>query len=763
LTSNNAKVLDLFGERADYKKFVSDNFHGSSKKNPLVVVLNDYMPAYRAQLFTMLEKQLASKSIDFQLVTGNPDKKFLLRRDMATAPFHMVARNFTLKLGDSAFRYIFSRKHTKRASIVVCEFSITNINTWLHIVFDKKKDIFLWGHGPGYLAQQSWMRTKLEMFLARKAKRVLLYTKPGMERLVELGLDPAKVDYLNNTFDWTGITSAIEAADDKALSDFLERHELTSGKVFCSIGAIDHTKRIDFLADVMESTWVLDPEVKFLFAGEGPEKAKLDKAVRRGQAILLGRIGNSEKAILAKMSSGILNPGNIGLVAVDSLAMNVPIIGTGVQSSPEKDYLVEGISLHTLSNNPEVFGRELLTLLEKPNKPISSGIPPRVEDFVQRFASNLIQRIRPEKPRVLFLTNLPAPYRVSLFNAMASDFEITVGFTGWADEGRDWLLPQSEKVKFRVVDAGHLLGLGRFKIPLPRFGIAGLIRDFDLVVVGGWNSPVYVASLLLAKKMKIYSAVWFESTLRSSASLGRKLKGLKSWVFSLGDFVLTPGQSASTAVKTYTANSVPIVQSSNPVEDVFLGKNIQRKLAPSGNVGTKYLYFGRLLSWKAVDQLILAFDKIAEPADTLSIVGSGEEEKSLKSLARKSLRHAQIKFLGAVPHQEAIVTYKSYDVLVLPSQREVWGMVVPEALLMGLNVVADHSVGCVESYREVNSLLTFSSRSTESFADCLRLAKNHIEMTVEQKRKIMILNDPYEFSSRLRKLFDELDKQKYLS
>lgn len=752
------KVLNVFDLDADYQKFVLNNFQKANSRRPRVVILNDYMPAYRAQLFDKVEKKLGSQSIDFMLITGNPDKKFLLRRDMTTAPFHIVANNFSVRVGRSSIRYIFARKYTKSADIIVCEYSVTNLNTWLHILFDKKKTIFLWGHGPGYLAKQSWLRTSLELFLARKASKVLTYTMPGMARLVELGLEPEKVEYLNNTFDWGPIGQSILETDEVTVSDYIESKSLTPGKIFCFIGALDETKRIDFLADAMDFAWEIDKEVRFLFAGEGPDKDKLANATSRGQAVLLGRIGNSEKGILAKISSGILNPGNIGLVAVDSLAMNTPIIGTNVRSSPEKDYLVEGLSLYTLSNNPAAFADELISFLQQDKQKVSFGKPPLLEDFAERFSLSLVHKIRPEKPRILFLTNLPAPYRISLFNSMAKDFEVIVGFTGWADEGRDWLLPQRDELKFKVVNVGRLFGAGRFKTPVPRVNLLSLIRGSNMVVVGGWNSPVYILALMLAKRIKVRSAVWFESTIQSSVSQGRYLKGLKAWVFSMGTFVITPGDSASKAVLTYSSNKVPIVQISNPVEEIYLQLPKNHSQARDSRTGTKYLYFGRLLSWKRVDRLIAAFDLMSDEHDTLTIIGSGHEEKKLKELAQTALRSNQIHFLDAVAHTEAIPNYKHYDVLVLPSVREVWGMVVPEALLLGLNVVADVSVGCVATYKSIDSLFLYASNSIDAQAESLRRAKVPMLITQDQAKQLNLLNSTSEFSTRFRYLYDELEK-----
>jgi glycosyltransferase involved in cell wall biosynthesis len=369
------------------------------------------------------------------------------------------------------------------------------------------------------------------------------------------------------------------------------------------------------------------------------------------------------------------------------------------------------------------------------------------------FATNLIQQVQPEKPRILFLTNLPAPYRMSLFNALSKDFEVTVGFTGGADGGRQWQLPERSQLKFNVLDSGRLIGLGKLKFPFPRKGIRRHIRESNLVVVGGWSSLVYIYGLLLAKRLDIRSAVWFESTLQSSLSQSSFLKKFKARIFSLGAFVLTPGESSSEAVTNYSSNEAPVVQISNPVEDVFIPRSANN-VSDSGPRGvTKYLYFGRLLSWKCVDQLIHAFSNLPDDNVSLTIIGTGPELMKLKQLAHLSNKSDRIEFREMVPYTEALSIYSKYDVLVLPSNREVWGLVVPEALLTGLTVVAADSVGCVKSFKEVERLLLFETNSVESLTMTMHAATQRINLSEASYERLRVLNSSVSFAAAFKQFY----------
>ena len=744
MTIRQNRIYDAFSLEQSMGEFLQENPEILARSKDSIVVLNPYLPSYRLKFFTLVQSRLSEYGFKFTLLTGNPDKQFLARKDLSTAPFHITESKVSLRIFDHTIRYLFVGNRLRNASAVVYEYSITNLNTWLAILLRKRHKVILWGHGPGYLGKKSKVRKALELFMARRADRVLLYTKPGKERLIHLGIEDSKVDYLNNSFDWLPIESAIRALDAKSIKDFTKKHMLVEGKVFAFIGAIDSTKRIDFLVQVIDRVWLLDQEVRFLVAGEGTEKSKLEKAVERGQVILLGRIGSSDKALIGSVARGLVNPGNIGLLAVDAMVLGLPIFGTNVESSPEKDYLEEGLSLFTLPNTPKEFGDMLITHLSDTKARHDPSDIPSVGDFADRFSTNLRSVVNREMPSVLFLTNLPAPYRVSLFNELSEFFNLKIGFTGWREEGRNWRLPKGNQVKFETVKAGWLLGLGRFKVPIPTFGLSKLIRESDLVIAGGWNSTVYLLGLWKSKRYGIRSAIWFESTLNSALFKSSWATSIRRMVFRLAKFAITPGPAASEAVVKYTDNSLPIFQVSNPVDTRFFGPELLR----SDSKGIRFLYFGRLIPLKRVDLLIDAFAAVSHPGDTLTIVGDGESKNALTHLASQSSAANRVTFLPSVAADAALEVYRDFDVLVLPSNREVWGMVIPEALLRGLNVVVADNVGCVSSFKDFQGVTIFKTDSLSDLERAIIQSRKISSLSKEENARLVEMNSPTLFASK---------------
>ncbi len=117
-----------------------------------------------------------------------------------------------------------------------------------------------------------------------------------------------------------------------------------------------------------------------------------------------------------------------------------------------------------------------------------------------------------------------------------------------------------------------------------------------------------------------------------------------------------------------------------------------------------FLFVGRLVEQKAIDTLLAGFEVAAsrEPGVGLAIVGEGPDRRLVESAAKRF--PGRLWFPGRENQQGVISWMRSCDVLVLPSRREPWGLVVNEAMACGLPVIVSDACGCVDD-------LVFSQRN----------------------------------------------------
>lgn len=109
------------------------------------------------------------------------------------------------------------------------------------------------------------------------------------------------------------------------------------------------------------------------------------------------------------------------------------------------------------------------------------------------------------------------------------------------------------------------------------------------------------------------------------------------------------------------------------------------------NQKRRFGFVGRLNPIKNIDLLLKAWISLGGKTRDcqLEIIGSGEPEyeKYLKSIALGSTTH-NIRFLGFLSGEKLHTAVRNLDFQILPSKSENFGMVVPEALICGVPVIA---------------------------------------------------------------------------
>lgn len=132
-------------------------------------------------------------------------------------------------------------------------------------------------------------------------------------------------------------------------------------------------------------------------------------------------------------------------------------------------------------------------------------------------------------------------------------------------------------------------------------------------------------------------------------------------------------------------NITPI-QRSEYEEEIKNKYGIPKTAFVFGNVG-------RLTEEKSIDTLIKAFSKFLK-SDLfhqrdfyLLIAGGGKLEESLKKLSQELDLDGKVIITGAFDDSDKVKYYSSFDAFVFPSLAEGFGIVLLEALYMGLNTV----------------------------------------------------------------------------
>ncbi|MBR4215337.1 MAG: glycosyltransferase, partial [Bacteroidales bacterium] len=168
----------------------------------------------------------------------------------------------------------------------------------------------------------------------------------------------------------------------------------------------------------------------------------------------------------------------------------------------------------------------------------------------------------------------------------------------------------------------------------------------------------------------------------------------------------------------------------------------------------KVLYCGTVTQRKGIKYLLEAFRKIPKSTAELHIIGgiqgSGKAFDTYKDVYT---------YHGAIPQNVLFTRYQEFDILVLPTIFEGFGLVIPEAMAAGLPVITTqnsfgyeiikhHQNGSIIPIRDTDALikeiLYYASLNNDSFNQMRIAAKNSAEgYTREQFRQRIknIIND----------------------
>jgi glycosyltransferase involved in cell wall biosynthesis len=272
---------------------------------------------------------------------------------------------------------------------------------------------------------------------------------------------------------------------------------------------------------------------------------------------------------------------------------------------------------------------------------------------------------------------------------------------------RNWLEPIDKRWNHSYLSLNSLQISEYDIIPSIR-GARKMLKDIDVAIIGGWESPVYIRTILKAKKKKIKVIQFYESTSDSHRFSRGVVAFIRKWILNKVDSVITVSKSSAETLTALGIAPEKIITLFNPV-DVSWFYSFARNHRTPVTSGHHYIYVGQLIERKNVATILRSFAAIRNDSDTLTIAGNGPLVRDLKILA-SSLGIAQsAKFTGHLNQEELANLYAASNTLILASTNEVWGLVVNEALAAGLHVVVSNKCGVAEFVQDMDGAYTCSA------------------------------------------------------
>jgi glycosyltransferase involved in cell wall biosynthesis len=310
--------------------------------------------------------------------------------------------------------------------------------------------------------------------------------------------------------------------------------------------------------------------------------------------------------------------------------------------------------------------------------------------------------------RVVIVTEIIAPYRIPVFNALArhQGIDLHVIFLAENDPTqRQWLVYKEEiRFSYQVLPSWRRR-VGRHLFLLNRGAEAALQQaEPDVIVCGGYNYVSSWHSMLWARRNSVPFVLWVESTPRDLRSGHALIEFLKTRFLRGCDAFVVPGKSSIDYLRSYGVPEEMIFTAPNAVDTRFFAQRAEviRKDAIThrqalGLPAHFFLFAGRLVPEKGTFDLLRAYDALAPEVRKemgLVFVGDGAARSALQQRAA-AIGPGVIHFAGFAQREQLATYYALADVLVFPTHTDTWGLVVNEAMACGLPVISSSAAGCV--------------------------------------------------------------------
>ncbi len=308
---------------------------------PSVLIIQEHMPAFRVGFYEILRKKLAAEGVDLGLIYAPNQRNTFVTAEVEWA----VKIPIRWLCGKIGWQAVLGHCREKNLVIVQQETKyLVNPVLQLWRKFGGPK-IAYWGHGKNFQAHDPYSSgERIKAFIAKHVDWWFAYNRLSAKAVQTTGFPGERITEVMNAVDTRLLreTHASTTIDD--LSALRKSLFIDSENVAVYTGGLYPLKRIDFLLKAAMRIRNLVPDFHLIVIGKGPDEVKVRDASNHLPWIhAVGPKSDAAKVPYWMISKLLLMPGGVGLVALDALALGVPMVTTRNRlHGPEIDYLEHG-------------------------------------------------------------------------------------------------------------------------------------------------------------------------------------------------------------------------------------------------------------------------------------------------------------------------------------------------------------------------------------------------------------------------------------
>ncbi len=348
--------------------------------------------------------------------------------------------------------------------------------------------------------------------------------------------------------------------------------------------------------------------------------------------------------------------------------------------------------------------------------------------------------------KVLFITNIPAPYRIDFFNELGKHLEMTVVFEARrCNERKDFFYwNDNEKCHFNKIFLQENLTPQK-----PNFDIIKYIDNkYDVIILTNYYSsftPMVAFFYCLIKKIKFIAE--FDGGMLHKES---KIKYfIKRFFIANTTALLSPSSKTDKYINHYGVKKEDIYryhftsirqQDLSPYDELLKNK-IRHQL--DIDTSKVILYVGQFIYRKGIDVLLNVIPYLGSTKLVMLFVGGKPSQEYIDLLNRVNAdKQCDVRFIPSSNKDDLKKYYICADIFVLPTREDIWGLVINEAMAYGLPVITtDKCVAGLEMIKDGENGFIVPNENIKVLAQKIRyLCENDVQrqqMGINNRTKIM--------------------------
>jgi glycosyltransferase involved in cell wall biosynthesis len=291
--------------------------------------------------------------------------------------------------------------------------------------------------------------------------------------------------------------------------------------------------------------------------------------------------------------------------------------------------------------------------------------------------------------KLALITNIPAPYRIPIFNRIAAELgrDFLVIFCARLEPDRNWDLCSMEFDHVYLKERYHVVNKNKFVHNNP--DVLAVLRRFrpDVVVTSGFN-PTHLLCWLYTLCTRSRHVPMTDGWLHSERGLSRLHRMVRRGVFRSSRAFLGASNASLDLFRSYGIDESHLFQSHLCIDN-------DRFTALSGQRNRKYdlMYSGQIVEGKLPDFFVEVVGRVKKALGTVSVLVIGDGPRRKSFLDALSALGASVSYAGFVRQDDLPAHYCSAKLLLFTTRNDAWGIVANEALASGTPVITTPYAG----------------------------------------------------------------------